>query len=69
MHYPTLHLLDATLPEDLPAYDLWLLALTLTVCFVFAAVFERPLGTIRARVLPLWKALCWPISAARSTAP
>ncbi|MEM9636647.1 MAG: sterol desaturase family protein, partial [Pseudomonadota bacterium] len=69
MHYPTLHLLDATLPEDLPAYDLWLLTLTLAVCFAFAAVFERPLGTIRARVLPLWKALRWPISAARSTAP
>ncbi|QFT94516.1 Fatty acid hydroxylase superfamily protein [Roseovarius sp. THAF9] len=47
MHYPTLHLLDATLPETLPAYDLWLLGLTLTVCFVFAALFERTLKPFR----------------------
>lgn len=47
MHYPTLHLLDATLPKSLPGYDLWLLGLTLTVCFAFAALFERTLKPFR----------------------
>lgn len=47
MHYPTLQLLDATLPESLPLYNLWLLGLTLAVCFGFAALFERPLKTYR----------------------
>ncbi len=55
VHYPTLHLLDATLPETLPAYDLWLLTLTLAVCFCFATVFERPLKKIRHAVDPYWK--------------
>lgn len=54
MHYPTLHLLDATLPETLPFYDLWLLGLTLTVCFGFAALFERPLKQFRLMVIALW---------------
>jgi peptidoglycan/LPS O-acetylase OafA/YrhL len=48
MHYPTLHLLDATLPETLPGLPLWLLLLTLAVCYGFAAIFERPLGRFRA---------------------
>ena len=47
MHYPVLHLLDATLPETLPAYNLWLLGLTLAACFGFAQVFERPLKSYR----------------------
>lgn len=47
MHYPTLQLLDATLPESLPLHDLWLLGITLAVCFGFAALFERPLKTYR----------------------
>lgn len=47
MHYPTLQLLDASLPENLPLYDLWLLGITLAVCFGFAALFERPLKTYR----------------------
>lgn len=47
VHYPTLHLLDAVLPETLPVYDLWLLGLTLSVCFVFAALFERTLTPFR----------------------
>lgn len=54
VHYPTLHLLDATLPETLPGYDFWLLGLTLTTCFVFAALFERPLKRIRDRITSLW---------------
>lgn len=48
MHYPTLHLLDATLPVTLPGYDLVLLGLTLAVCFGFAALFERPLSRYRS---------------------
>lgn len=62
MHYPTLHLLDASLPETLPFYDLWLLGLTLLVCFGFASVFERRLPsqrkflqTIGARISSLKK--------------
>ena len=47
MHYPTLQLLDAALPESLPLYDLWLLGITLAVCFGFAALFERPLKLYR----------------------
>lgn len=50
VHYPTLHLLDATLPETLPGYDLVLLGLTLIVCFVFAALFERPLAFYRGQL-------------------
>jgi peptidoglycan/LPS O-acetylase OafA/YrhL len=57
MHYPTLHILDATLPETLPGYDLWLLGLTLGLCFVFAALFERPLKRFRACVTPVWTAV------------
>ncbi|TDK41071.1 sterol desaturase family protein [Antarcticimicrobium luteum] len=63
VHYPTLHLLDATLPETLPGYDLWLLGLTLGTCFAFAALFERPLKRIRALCTPLW------VAAARALAP
>mgnify|MGYP001815213818 CR=1 FL=1 len=55
VHYPTLHLLDATLPETLPGYDLVLLGLTLFVCFVFAAFFERPLGFYRRQIRELAK--------------
>lgn len=47
MHYPTLQLLDAALPESLPFYNLWLMAITLAVCFGFAALFERPLKAYR----------------------
>lgn len=51
MHYPVLHLLDATLPETLPLYDLWLLGLTLAACFGFAALFERPLKLYRGLLI------------------
>lgn len=54
VHYPTLHLLDAVLPEELPGYDLWLLGLTLTICFGFAALFERPLKQYRATLKRAW---------------
>lgn len=55
MHYPTLHLLDATLPETLFLYDLWLLGMTLVVCFGFAALFERPLKLYRQLTLAFWR--------------
>lgn len=54
MHYPTLHLLDATLPESLPLYDLWLLGATLAICLGFAALFERPLKRFRALLETGW---------------
>ncbi|WP_300032438.1 sterol desaturase family protein [uncultured Roseobacter sp.] len=62
MHYPTLHLLDATLPETLPGYDLWLLGLTLLVCFVFAALFERPLKIFRRLAHPVWRRAATPFA-------
>lgn len=55
MHYPTLHLLDATLPETLPAYNLWLLVLTLAICFAFAALFERPIKQYRTALINVWE--------------
>ncbi|MEP1356469.1 MAG: sterol desaturase family protein [Tateyamaria sp.] len=57
MHYPTLHLLDAILPETLPLYDLWLLGLALAVCFGFAKLFERPLCRVRSALRPGWESL------------
>jgi len=64
MHYPTLHLLDATLPESLPGYDFWLLGLTLAICFGFAALFERPLKFYRRAAINLWNSA--PLKVARS---
>lgn len=63
MHYPALQLLDAVLPESLPLYDLWLLGLTLTICFGFAALFERPLKTYRRWLATLRPARSAPIPA------
>jgi len=54
VHYPTLHLLDALLPETLPFYHLILLTVTLGLSLVFAALFERPLKRFRAGAQPLW---------------
>ncbi|MEM9432581.1 MAG: acyltransferase [Pseudomonadota bacterium] len=53
VHYPVLHLLDASLPESLPGYDLALLGGTLMVCYGFAGVFERPLKAYRTWILRL----------------
>ena len=47
VHYPTLHLLDAILPEGMPGYDATMLGIVLLVCFAFAALFERPLKLYR----------------------
>lgn len=56
VHFPVLHLLNAALPKSLPLYDLWLLGLTLAICFGFAALFERPLKTYRVILRRLWPA-------------
>ncbi|MDC0136436.1 acyltransferase family protein [Sulfitobacter sp.] len=66
-HYPTLHLLDATLPETLPAYNLWLLGITLAVCFAFAALFERPLKPFRLWVKAIWQRMPTPQPAPTKT--
>ncbi|WP_424969954.1 acyltransferase family protein [Dinoroseobacter sp. S76] len=57
MHYPSLHLLDATLPNDLPGHDLWMLGLTLAICFAFAQIFERPLIRQRRALEEIWSRL------------
>ncbi|MEM6577786.1 MAG: acyltransferase [Pseudomonadota bacterium] len=48
-HYPTLHLVDAMLPDQ-ARYDGVLFAVSLVVGLAFAAVFERPIAHFR-RVL------------------
>lgn len=53
VHYPVLHLLDATLPDSLPGHDLLMLGLTLLVAAGFAALFERPLPQFRRAVRQL----------------
>lgn len=63
MHYPTLHLLDATLPETMAGRDFWLLGLTLAVCFAFAHAFERPLKRIRLAALALLRPAARPREA------
>ena len=53
VHFPVLHLLEATFPKirpDLASYwldDLATVAVTVAVCFAFAEVFERPLPRFR----------------------
>lgn len=68
VHYPTLHLLDATLPEALPAYNLVLLVLTLAICFGFASLFERPIRQYRAVLYKGWDRIApyMPIAGRRS---
>jgi peptidoglycan/LPS O-acetylase OafA/YrhL len=68
VHYPTLHLLDATLPETLPAYNLVLLLLTLSICFGFATLFERPIRQYRAVLLNTWERIAphLPLTGRRS---
>lgn len=47
-HYPALHLLDATVPQDIAGRYLILFLGTLAVGFIFASLFERRLGAVRA---------------------
>jgi peptidoglycan/LPS O-acetylase OafA/YrhL len=49
-HYPLLQVLDAALGGGGPVRDGVLLAGTLAGCLLFAALFERPLGRIRAAI-------------------
>lgn len=51
-HYPTLHLLDAMLPEML-GRDALLLSGSIVVGLVFARYFERPVKTFRAWLMPV----------------
>jgi len=53
LHYPTLQLLHAVLPEVLPYRELVLLAGTLVACFAVAEVCERRVGLLRNRCM-LW---------------
>jgi peptidoglycan/LPS O-acetylase OafA/YrhL len=48
VHYPVMQFLDAVLPDALALRAFVLLGLTLGVCFLFAAVFERPLPQLRS---------------------
>jgi peptidoglycan/LPS O-acetylase OafA/YrhL len=50
LHYPVLQFTEAMLPEELPQIvrHPLLLAITLIVCFIGAALFERRLGVFRA---------------------
>lgn len=66
VHYPTLHLLDSTLPETLPGYQLWLLGITLAVCFGFAALFERPIRQYRAGLIRMWERFRPDVTAAQT---
>ncbi|WP_318327194.1 sterol desaturase family protein [Sulfitobacter sp. D35] len=68
VHYPTLHLLDATLPATLPGHDLWMLVLTLAVCFGFAAIFERPIRRYRAVLRALFARIASPREADTASA-
>ncbi|MEJ6392656.1 acyltransferase [Gymnodinialimonas sp. 2305UL16-5] len=47
MHYPVMHLMDAGLPEGIPAKALLFVALPVVFCLLFAQVFERPLSGFR----------------------
>ena len=47
VHYPIMHLMDASLPETLPAKSLVFVLLPVAFALVFAQVFERPLPRIR----------------------
>ena len=47
VHYPVMHLMDAGLPETLPAKSAVFVCLPVAVALVFAQVFERPLPRFR----------------------
>ena len=50
IHYPVLHLLDATLPDAVFMRDFLLLSLTATAGRVFARIFERSIATQRQTI-------------------
>lgn len=50
LHYPVLHLLDASLPADMPGHTLALLGGTLVASYGFAALFERRVAQQRALI-------------------
>ncbi len=55
-HYPALHLLDAILPETALARDAQLLLGSLAIGLIFAQIFERRIGPLRAGLRRIWPA-------------
>lgn len=53
-HYPTLHLLDAVLPEPMAGRYAILITMPFVVGLLFAAIFERNLKAIRAAFVRFW---------------
>jgi peptidoglycan/LPS O-acetylase OafA/YrhL len=62
-HYPALHLIDACVPAGTPGRDALLLAGSIGIGLIFAQVFERPIGRLRAGLLAARDAL--PLSGRR----
>ena len=54
VHYPVMHLMDATLPEDMSAKAAMFVVLPVAVAIVFAQVFERPLPATRRLIRRAW---------------
>ncbi|MBM2576357.1 acyltransferase [Jannaschia sp. Os4] len=50
VHYPVMHLMDAVLPEDVPAKAVLFVALPIAAGLAFAQVFERTLPGMRRAV-------------------
>ena len=57
VHYPVLHLADATLPEAMAFKPLVFVALPLLCALLFAELFERPLRRVRRLLLDAGAAL------------
>ena len=60
VHYPVLHLLDAVLPEDVPAKAAVVVLVPLAACLLFAQVFERPLSRLRRWLVVQHVLVCRP---------
>ena len=52
-HYPALHLIDAAFPQETLARDGLLLAGSILVGLMFAALFERRIASLRTAILTL----------------
>ena len=50
VHYPVMHMMDASLPEGIPAKAAIFVLLPVALALLFAQVFERPLPAIRRLV-------------------
>ncbi|MEO9516879.1 MAG: acyltransferase [Paracoccaceae bacterium] len=56
-HYPALHIIDAIFPAETLARDGLLVVGSILVGLLFAQIFERKIGSLRARLLSLHKAV------------